>query len=115
MYEELQIFILMTQLLFGSEDGRGVLVALMHAWGPETSTDMASIRSYVHAHGTRFWILIWGDVTLGGAGKGEPSVVEPRDLIMTLEAVMRTQVPMKHGTPEVLLYGVTLIKYILFY
>ena len=69
---------------------------------------MAMKQSYVRAHSSRVWIG-GCDGTLGGAGKGEPSVVKPRDLVMTLEAVMRTQVPMKIASPQVTLRGDTLI------
>ena len=46
--------------------------------------------------------------------KSEPSVVEPRDLVMTLEAVMRTRYPMPHGTPQVILRGAELTQFLAF-
>ena len=73
---------------------------------------MVMKQSYVHAHGTRVWILIYDDGTLGGAEKGEPSAVKPRDLVMTLEAAMRTQVPIKLGRSQVHIRGFTLVEFI---
>ena len=68
---------------------------------------MAAIQRNDHAHCTRVWILICEDGTLGGT-VDEPSAVKPRDLVMTLEAVLRTQVPMLRVTHQVLLRGATL-------
>ena len=69
---------------------------------------MAPRQSLVHAQGIRVWFG-GGNGTLVGAGKGKLSVLNLRDLVMTLEIVMRTQVPVLRVAPKVLNRGVTFI------